>query len=377
MKNNKEHTLLGVLAQSEGATAVYDDSNLHIVFVNKAMLQMWGRDDRIIGQYFEDVFPEFTEQGFTHILKKVWDTGETYRATEYPADITINGITETKYFDFIYQAIIDERGETCAIVHTAMDVSVRYLALKTVQEQDTLIAFNNELEVMTNTLSHDLNNPLSIAKMGMQYLYRNDVSANEKEKWFTLVLDAIGNVENIISHTVQLNRARLYNYSNECTPMDELIRKICLESQMLYGGEVNCVFKTGSLRPVYGDKGILYQLFFNIIGNAVKYSRTIEKPTIRIDCKVADGYTVYAIEDNGIGIPERDLPHVFDQFSRASNSKGFPGTGVGLCLVKKIMTRIKGDVKVKSVLGKGTIIELYFPTNIPYRDQCDKTYTRG
>lgn len=368
----RDSQLLQLLKESEGATALYDSVDMNIAFVNKAMLGFWGKDDRIVGKTFGGALPEFTEQGFTDILKQVWYSGQTYRATEFPADITIEGITETKYFDFTYQAVLDPEGKTYAIIHTATDVSSHRTAMKTVQEQDLLITFNNELEVLTHTLSHDLQNPLAIAKMGVQYLKNQpDLSSSEKENWAALILNAIGNVENIIGHTVQLNQARLYHYSNECHDMDDIIRKICLECQMIYGVDPYCSFKTGTLDPLYGDKGVLYQIFHNIIGNAVKYSSTIKGPTVHIESKRIDGYILYQIRDNGIGIPAKDVPFVFDQFSRASNVKGHPGTGIGLCLVKKIIARLGGDIKITSILGKGTTVELYFPCYAKNGKKCE------
>lgn len=361
MRDKQENELTQILSQSEGAMAVYDNADLNIAFVNQGMLHMWGRDECILGKTFGDVFPDFTEQGFTTILKNVWRTGETYRATDYPADITIEGVRETKYFDFVYQAVLNETGKTRAIIHIATDVSDRRSVLKTVEEQDVLINFNNELEVLTNTLSHDLRNPLSLAKMGVQYLKNHpELSSAEKNRWKTLVLDAISNVDNIITYTVQLNRARLYQYSNECHIMEDMIRKICLECQLLYSGEAHCLFKTEALAPLYGDKGVLYQIFMNIIGNAVKYSSTVSDPAIRIESKQIEGYTVYHIEDNGIGIPQKDMPHIFGQFSRGSNTQGHSGTGVGLCLVKKIIERIGGKIEISSTQGKGTKVALYF-----------------
>lgn len=374
MDSKQTAQILQILKQSEGATAVYDNADLRIAFVNKAMLEIWGRDERIVGKTFGEVFPEFTEQGFTDILKQVWHTGQTYRATETPADITIDGLTETKYFDFIYQAVLDKEGNTRAIIHTATDVSIRMSAMKTVKEQDLLISFNNELEVLTHTLSHDLQNPLAIVKMGVQYLKNQpDLSPHEKERWTTLILNAIGNVENIIGHTVQLNQARLYHYSNQCHQMDDIVGKICLECQMIYGVEPYCSFKSETLHPLYGDKGVLYQIFHNVIGNAVKYTSTVDKPIVHIDSKRTDRFIVYYIRDNGIGIPAKDLPYVFDQFSRASNVQGLPGTGIGLCLVKKIITRIGGDIKIHSTIGKGTTVELYFPNYIKHGDGCGET----
>ncbi|MBD1422368.1 PAS domain-containing sensor histidine kinase [Sphingobacterium chuzhouense] len=359
--NRNENFFLEILRQSKGATAIYDTADIRIAFVNSAMFEIWGRDEEIIGQCFGEAFPEFTEQGFTEILKNVWITGETYEAKEYPANVTINKVTELKYFDFIYQAVLDEDGKTYAIIHTATDVSSRRHALEKVEEQDAILAFNDELEILTRTLSHDLKNPLSIAKMGAQYMQtKNTLTSAEKYKWTTVILDALTSIEQIIGHKIQLNQARILKYNNECVSLEKIIRSICLESQTLYNSN-NCVFKIGQLKHLYGDEGILYQIFFNIISNAVKYSSKQKKPIVEINSSKQPGYIVYTIQDNGIGIPKNELESVFQQFHRASNTEGFPGTGIGLCVVKKIMIRLKGKITLSSSVDKGTIVELSFP----------------
>ncbi|WP_165793150.1 PAS domain-containing sensor histidine kinase [Sphingobacterium haloxyli] len=356
-----ENFFLKTLRESRIATAIYDTADIRIAFVSAGMFEIWGRGKEIIGRNLGEVFPEFTEQGFTDILKNVWQTGHTYEAKEYPVNITIDGITELKYFDFIYQAVVDEEGETYAIVHTATDVSVRRRALEKVREQDAILAFNNELEMLTRTLSHDLKNPLSIAKMGTQYLQTKEVvSDTEKYKWTTIILDALANIEHIIGHNIQLNQTRLLKYDNACISLEKTIRKICLESQTLYSSNA-CVFNINQLEPLYGDESVFYQIFFNIIGNAVKYSSKREKPIVEISSSKKDGYVVYRIQDNGIGIPKKELDFIFRQFNRASNTKGFPGTGIGLCVVKKIMSRLKGKIVLSSAVDKGTTVELFFP----------------
>lgn len=370
--NQYENFILEVLQQSNGATAIYDTADLRIAFVNDGMLEIWGRDGDIIGRCFDQVFPEFTEQGFTEILKNVWAKGRTYEAKEYPANVTIDGMTEAKYFDFIYQAVLDEDGKTYAIVHTATDVSSRRHALRKIQEQDAIISFNNELQILAQSLSHDLKNPLSIAKMGTQYIQTKDILTGlEKKKWTEIILDALIGVESIIGHKIQLNQTRLLTNHNECVSLEKAIGKICLESQMLYNSN-NCVFKIGSLEPVYGDEQVLYQIFFNIIGNSVKYSSREKKPVVEIRSTKEQGYVVYTIQDNGIGIPNKELESVFREFRRASNTAGYPGTGVGLCVVKKIMHRFQGNIKLSSVVNKGTTVELSFPLHAGCVDDHDE-----
>ncbi|GAA4096362.1 ATP-binding protein [Mucilaginibacter panaciglaebae] len=127
--------IIHILTRSKDATAIYDDAELHIRFVNDAMLHIWGKDRSIIGKTLEEALPELKGQPFADLLKNVWATGETYQATDTPATLIINGEVKTSYFDFEFRALLNDTGHTAAILHTATDVTSRVLALKQVAEK--------------------------------------------------------------------------------------------------------------------------------------------------------------------------------------------------------------------------------------------------
>ncbi|RZJ51040.1 MAG: PAS domain S-box protein [Chryseobacterium sp.] len=158
--------LLSILFQSPNATAVYTGDELQIVSANEAMLNFWGKDKSIIGRIFADALPELSGQSFLGILKKVWNSGETYLAKDYPAIIEIDGIVKNFYFDFEYKAIPDENGKTAFILHTAFEVSERMHARNLVKEKS-----NSE-----QRLSKDL------AALNEEYLATNDqlITINDK-----------------------------------------------------------------------------------------------------------------------------------------------------------------------------------------------------
>ncbi len=143
-----DRDILNVLIQSEDATAIYDSADLHIRFVNEGMLNLWGKDSCVLGKTFEKALPEIKGQPFTSLLKKVWQTGETYKGIDTPATLIIDGAPKTSFFDFEYRAIRDDAGKTIAILHTAKDVSSRVFALQQVAEkQKRELQLINELSL--------------------------------------------------------------------------------------------------------------------------------------------------------------------------------------------------------------------------------------
>lgn len=227
---------------------------------------------------------------------------------------------------------------------------------------ENLLSVNNELEMFTFTLSHDLKNPLSILKMGLQFL-QNSCSTlvlNERLRWYKNMLESALNIEDIINNVVVLSQSKMAVISKTPIPMSYTIRRISDEATLLYDSK-NCQFHFGKLYPIWGEKSALYQIFLNLIGNAVKYSSSKETPQVWIESKKNTKEIEYIIKDNGIGIPSNILPHIFEMFARGTNAQQFEGTGIGLSLVKRIIDRLGGEIKIRSKEYEGTEISLTFP----------------
>ena len=111
--------------------------------------------------------------------------------------------------------------------------------------------------------------------------------------------------------------------------------------------------------PVHGDPRLLAQAFGNLLSNAIKYSPSGAQITARVTANSAA--TSVTIEDQGIGIPDEDKKLIFARYSRARNTSGFVGTGVGLFLVATVARLHGGDVTVESELGKGSRFTLTLP----------------
>lgn len=232
---------------------------------------------------------------------------------------------------------------------------------------DELRLLNNELEMFTFSLSHDLKNPLSILKMGLQFLRSagETLSQGKKEDWLKNLSGSVANIEDIVNNIVAVSQSKTAAMAKDPIPMSYTIKKILQEALLLHDA-ASCKIYYGRLLPLWGEKSALYQIFLNIINNAVKYSCTNDRQKIWIDSTMDQQQVCYTIKDNGIGIPAAQLPHIFDIFARADNAQAFQGTGVGLSLVRRIMDRLGALIQVESTEGTGTTIKLYFPITAPF-----------
>ena len=115
---------------------------------------------------------------------------------------------------------------------------------------------------------------------------------------------------------------------------------------------------------IKGDPKKLSRVFENLISNAINYTYDEAKIEVRAWRREADKQTPYEtinvdIKDNGIGIPENEIPMIFDRFYRAKNSgKNIKGTGIGLSIVKTIIDRHDATISVDSAIGKGTTFHI-------------------
>lgn len=131
------------------------------------------------------------------------------------------------------------------------------------------------------------------------------------------------------------------------------------------GGEIKVLTE---LPTLVADPSGLHQIFQNLITNALKFHRTGEPPVVEISAQktgfiesIGSEATRFTIRDNGIGIPEKYLPKIFDDFTRIHSRQDYEGTGLGLSVCKKIVEAHGGMIEVFSTEGAGTTFQFYLP----------------
>lgn len=142
--------IIEVLNSTQVATAIHVGEQATIQTANEAMLNVWGKDHRVIGKSLEDALPELRGQPFIEMFARVWREGITISGTDTPADLEVNGKLQTFYFNFEYKAVKNNLGETICILHTATDVTGQYLTKLREQALIVELAKTNEMLQATN-----------------------------------------------------------------------------------------------------------------------------------------------------------------------------------------------------------------------------------
>lgn len=171
--------LTEVLSFSSTATAVHVGEEARIEFANQAMLKLWDRGTEVIGKGLVEAMPELSDQPFLEMFAKVWREGITISGNDTPAELLVDGAVGTYYFDFEYRAIKNKGGQIVAVLHTATDVTERYLNKRELE----IAAHNKELLIREQSLNEQLaaaNEELNATNEELQ-ASREDLSRMNRE----------------------------------------------------------------------------------------------------------------------------------------------------------------------------------------------------
>ena len=218
----------------------------------------------------------------------------------------------------------------------------------------------DELNSFSHTISHDLRNPLSSVKGFVELLLMEEETLPEDMKFILeRVLANANKMEVMIREILKYSKAGSVPVAREPVDMKTILEEIKLE--MLIGTkhrELEIVI--GNTPLIHGDAMMVNQIFSNIIANAVKYSGKQSKPLVTVNGKDVEHGIEYCIRDNGIGIRADESDKIFGLFSRSEQAAEYEGSGVGLAIVQKLVSKHEGRVWVVSEPGRGSSFFVFF-----------------
>ena len=220
---------------------------------------------------------------------------------------------------------------------------------------------NRELEAFSYSVSHDLRAPLRIID-GYTEIMVNDYSSNmddEGKKLFGVIRENTSKMGQLIDDLLNLSRLGRKELVIQQVDMKKMVESVAAEQASSKNKHV--ILEIGELSDAHGDRNLLRQVWVNLISNAEKYSRSREKPLIRIDSFVNAQEIVYSIKDNGAGFNMKYADKLFGVFQRLHKMTEYEGTGVGLALVHRIISRHGGRVWAEAEVNKGATFYFSLP----------------
>jgi signal transduction histidine kinase len=271
--------------------------------------------------------------------------------------------TVTRTWDLSRPLEIDTRDEIGQLVDdfNLMKEEIRKLKGNLELRAEELAAANRELEAFSSSVSHDLRRPLTRIYTAAQLL-QDGYSENLDSTGDFLVQEicrASAGMEELIEDLLMLSRIGRSEMRREKVDISLLARDIADELQLMQPErKVEWVIPSGF--AVSGDGHLLKVALRNLLENAWKYTGPVSHPKIEIGMIDQQGKKVMFVRDNGVGFDMKDADRLFKPFQRLHDSE-FPGTGIGLATVQRIVHRHGGTLWVKGEKGKGTTFFFSLP----------------
>ena len=232
--------------------------------------------------------------------------------------------------------------------------------------QSELLRSNQELEQFSFIASHDLKEPLRTIRTFVDYLMQDVKSGNEQrmKEDADYIISACERMSHLIEALLALSRAGANVFNVEECDLNSVLKQV--EANLVIQiQESNAIINVVKKLPVIaGDKLQLELVFQNLIQNAIKFSIEVSAPLITIDYddQVKTGFIELYIQDNGIGIDNKQLNEIFGVFKKLHSADEYPGTGIGLAIVEKIIKRLGGSTRVESSPMQGSTFIIQLPS---------------
>ena len=212
-----------------------------------------------------------------------------------------------------------------------------------------------------NNFSHEFKTPISSIKNYAEELKNNDLSKAEQDKYLYIIIKEairLSNLSNSILYLSKVEKQEILTDKTEYDVGEQIRQAILLEMQKIEAKNLELDLDILDYKLSLNEDS-LEQVWINLLDNAIKFSEPHK--TLKITSKLIDDYYEVRLKDEGIGIEEDDLPFVFEKFYKADKSHSEEGNGLGLSLVKRIIELHKGNIEIKSKVGKGTEVIVKLP----------------
>jgi PAS domain S-box-containing protein len=372
-----------VLLNAPSMFAILHGAELRIVFANDPILFGWSRTREIIGLPLLEALPELTNQRFPALLHEVLNTGKTITGHEEKAVIMENGQPIEKYFSYVYQPIQEADGSITGVTAMATDMTKEVLSRRKIEESEKryrdlseklellvkqrteeLQRSNDDLQQFAHVASHDLKEPVRKLRTFINLLdaeYGSEMPERGKvylEKMRMASTRMYAMIEGVLKYS-SINEAEQLV---EQVDLNEIFRSIESDLEILFA-QRQAVIHRGLLPTIVGADILLYQLFYNLVNNSLKFSH--EKPVINISSSIVQHGGIdqvkIVVSDNGIGFDQQFADKIFQAFSRLNSKDRYEGTGLGLSLCKKIVERHHGTISAIGKENEGSTFTIVLP----------------
>jgi two-component system sensor kinase FixL len=394
----KNATLLNSIIQSAIDGIITIDNRGLVESLNPAALKLFGYDaEEVIGRNIKVLMPEPDRSAHDEYINRYDRTGEKRiigkgrevlglrkDGTTFPFRLAVSEVQYEDrkiYTGFIHDLSKEKEAEEqlrkyAAKLEELVDERTNSLkeivdALKHAKEEVSL-SLEKEKELgqlksrFVSMASHEFRTPLSSVQLSASLIqkYAEPFDSQPIQKHVNKIKNAVGNLTTILNDFLSLEKLEAGRVEVNLSTFNlvSLAEEVIEEMQMIAKQDQLIIYQhTGAKNMVQLDLNLLRNCMINLISNAIKYSG--ENTFIEFNTEINEDGCKVVVKDNGIGIPETDQVYLFEPFFRAHNTGNIPGTGLGLNIVRRYATLMKGTLQFKSIINKETTFILSFNNN--------------
>ncbi len=310
--------------------------------------------------WYHHIHPEDAEYVITEVSKAIKSQGEYILEYRF--------LHQDGVYRWIYdqgKVVLDQAANPIEIVGYWADITNRKQL-----EQELIVALEKEKELnelksrFISMTSHEFRTPLSTILSSSELLehYRHRWSEEKQLTHLRRIQTAVGRMTEMLNDVLVIGKVEVGKLEYQPISMDlvaycrQLLEDIKLNGNNQTFIDFDCEYESISC---YMDDKLLSHILINLLSNAIKYSLDADLVKFTLICQ--NGKVIFEIEDQGIGIPEADIPRLFESFHRAGNVGTILGTGLGLAIVKKCVDIYQGEIFLTSQVDVGTKFTVTLP----------------
>jgi PAS domain S-box-containing protein len=370
--------------QAPMAVCILRGPEFIVELANPAILHIWGLTaEESLGRPRLGLIPETSRASLRAVLEMPYRTRRTHHVQEFPVTLgrSHSGQPDRGYFNFIYQPLLNEQGETIALTCMGIEVTELVLARQQVQTlNEELLGTNQELSetnqqlTRTNvdldnfiyTASHDLKQPIANIEGLLLALQHELPQAGPPSELVASLLElmqaSIERFQKTISDLTEVSKLQQANAQpTQALDISRVIEEVALDlaPQLLEaGGQLTVAVPASTILTAFSEKN-LRSVVYNLLSNAIKYRDPARPIRVRISSEPVGQQLHLHVQDNGLGLDARQQTRLFGLFQRLHTH--VEGTGIGLYMVKKIVENAAGTIAVQSQAGVGSTFTIALP----------------